>query len=162
MIEPLGVLMLPGKLEGFTLEAHARNLLAIPRVVALEPSCVPTPRFMRAATSARQARRLRFPGTPRVLVLYHPAQYPLARVLKSRYEDAELWYLPPDLEGLHATGRAAQDLGAFDELARERSQGMLEVLPDATVADEPLRLRLRELEVVSPRAFIPDRRFRGR
>jgi hypothetical protein len=162
MTEPLAVLMLPGKLEGFTLKAHARDLLAIPRVVALEPSRVRTPRFTRDATSARQARRLRFPGTPRVLVLYHPTQYPLARALRSRYEDAELWYVPPDLDGLRATGRADRDLGAFDELARERSEGTLEVLPGAEVADGPLRLRLRELEVISPLAFVPDRRFRGR
>ncbi len=95
MDEPLAALLLPARLESFELEAHARDLLAIPRVIALEPSRVRTPRFMREATTARQAARLRLPGRLRLLVLYHPAQYPLARALSSQHEDAELWYVAP-------------------------------------------------------------------
>ena len=43
-----------------------------------------------------QARRLRFPGEPRVFVLYRPRQYPLARALLGVHEPAELWYVRPD------------------------------------------------------------------
>ncbi len=37
MSEPLAVLLLPCKLEQFELAKHARGLLSIPRVLALEP-----------------------------------------------------------------------------------------------------------------------------
>ena len=50
--DPLAVLLLPGRLEGLELEAHARDLLSIPRVVALEPSRVRPPRFLRAGFPA--------------------------------------------------------------------------------------------------------------
>ena len=91
--DSLAVLLLPGKLEGFELEAHARDLLSIPRVIALEPSRFRTPRFLRNAVGMRQARRLPFPGRPRMIVLYHPAQYPLARALLAHDEELELWYV---------------------------------------------------------------------
>jgi hypothetical protein len=92
--EPLGVLLLPVKLEEFELAAHARDLLDIPRVVALEP-----PRFRRKRVflgddvpAVRQARRLRFPGRPRLVVLYDPQQYYLARALSTHYQ-ADVWYI---------------------------------------------------------------------
>jgi hypothetical protein len=156
--EPLAVLLLPERLEDFELEAHARDLLSIPRVIALEPSRVRTPRFLRDATGLRQARRLQLPGWLRLVVLYHPAQYPLARALCSHHEKAELWYVPPDSQALEAAG---SDLGALNELARERACRTLAVSGGAGVEDEPLRLRLRELEVINPRPFVPGGRFRG-
>jgi hypothetical protein len=155
--ESLGVLLLPGKLEGFELEAHARELLSIPRVIALEPSSVRAPRFLRDAASLRQARRLQFPGRPRLVVLYHPAQYPLARALLGHYEDLELWYVAPDRDGLAAAGRdRTEDLLEFDELARDKARQTVPVTEGTDVQDGPLRLRLRELEVINPRAFVPD------
>lgn len=161
MDEPLAVLLLPGKLEGFELEAHARELLSIPRVIALEPSRVRTPGFLRDATSLRQARRLRFPGQPRLLVLYHPAQYRLARGLRGHHEELELWYIPPSREALGAAGEApTRELLAFDELARENAKQSLPVIGGEKVNDEPLRLRLRELDVINPRAFVPAGRSR--
>ena len=42
--------------------------------------------------AATQARRLKLPGVPRVIVIFHPLQYPLARGLIARHPDAELWY----------------------------------------------------------------------
>ncbi|HEY3725876.1 MAG TPA: hypothetical protein VGL51_01805 [Solirubrobacteraceae bacterium] len=155
--ESLGILLLPGKLEGFELEAHARDLLSIPRVVALEPSSVRAPRFLRDAASLRQARRLKFPGRPRLVVLYHPAQYPLARALLGHYEELELWYVAPDRVTLAAAGgqASAEELLESDELARVNARHVVAVVGDADVQDGPLRLRLRELEVISPRAFVP-------
>lgn len=82
--EPLAVLLLPRRVEEFELAAHAQDLLAIPRVVALEPSRARTRRLRRNTITALQARRLRFPGRPRVFVLYEPEQYPLARAARDR------------------------------------------------------------------------------
>jgi hypothetical protein len=159
--ESLAVLLLPERLEGFRLETHARDLLSIPRVIALEPSRFRAPRFMRDATMARQGSRLRFPGALRVVVLYHPALYPLARALCSRYPDAELWYVTSGPEGPEAArGFKADELLAFDDLARERARRTLSVRDGTVVEDEAVRARLRELDVISPRAFIPGGRFR--
>lgn len=157
--EPLAVLLLPGRLEGLAIERHARALLSIPRVVALEPPRVRLPRFLREAASLRQAGRLRFPGRVRLLVLYHPAQYPLARALCSRYEDVELWYAPSGREDLEAADTAHErELPVWDELARERASQVLAATEAGGIDDAPLRARLRELGVISPYAFIPGHR----
>ena len=166
MTEPtgdaLGVLLLPGQLEGFAREDHARGLLSIPRVIALEASRVRPPGFLRDAISMRQARRLRFPGRLALLVLYHPAQYPLARALCARYEDLELWYVPPGREAMEA-GDAAhrRELAALDEMVRERATRVVEA-SEHHVNDESLRVRLRELGVINPRAFLPGSRSQWR
>lgn len=157
--EPLGVLVLPARLEEMALERHARDLLSIPRVVALEPPRIRLSRFLREAASARQADRLRFPGRVRLLVLYDPAQYPLARALYARDEGVELWYIPPARD---ASAVSADPSGTFDELARGRATGVLEPAADGTVDDEPLRRRLRELGIISPYAFVPGARTRRR
>ena len=120
--ESLGILLLPGPLEGFEREDHARSLLSIPRVLALEASRRRPPAWLRNAAPMRQARRLRLPGRLRVVVLYHPAQYPLARALCGQHDEAELWYLPPDRA--EVSGRNAeetQELLVADSLARDRS-----------------------------------------
>jgi len=164
--DSLAVLLLPGKLEGIALEAHARDLLSIPRVIALEPSRIRPPRYLRDAISLRQARRLRFPGQPRLLLLYHPAQYPLARALCARYEDLELWYVSPgrqDRPGQPTADQPTADQAhsreaALDVLARERATQVLPVTEAGVVDDAPLRERLRELDVINPRAFLPGAR----
>jgi hypothetical protein len=158
MAEPLAVLLLPSPLEGFGLEAQARDLLTIPRVIALEPSRVRTPRFMRTAAVVRQASRLRLPGALRLLVLYHPAQYPLARALSAHHAEAELWYVAQDPRSLTGGGREADELLAFDALARKRAAGTLDVI-DGGLEEQSLRLRLRELGVISAHAFLPEARF---
>lgn len=160
MDEALALLLLPGQLEGLAMEAHARDLLAIPRVIALEPSRFRTPRVMRDSAAARQAARLRLPGALRLVALYHPAQYPLARAVCSTYEQAELWYIAPDHEALPAAGSAeAGELASFDQLARDRASCTLNVSGETVVEGETLRARLRELDVISPRGFIPAARF---
>ena len=159
--DSLAVLLLPGKLEGIALEAHARDLLSIPRVIALEPSRVRPPRYLRDSISLRQARRLRFPGQPRLLLLYHAAQYPLARALCARYEDLELWYVSPgrqDRPGQPTASQPDPREAALDVLARERARQVLPVTEAGVVDDAPLRARLRELDVINPRAFLPGAR----
>ena len=162
--DSLGILLLPGPLEEFEREDHARSLLSIPRVVALEASRRRAPAWLRNAAPMRQARRLRLPGRLRMIVLYHPAQYPLARALGAVHDDAELWYLPPDRA--QVSGRnveETQELLVSDSLARDRSTRTLTETPGGDSYDDPLRLRLRELDVINARAFMPEARFaRGR
>jgi hypothetical protein len=146
------------------LAAHARDLLDIPRVVALEPPRVRGSRLARSdAMVIRQARRLRFPGKPRVLVLFHPRQYRLARGLSARHE-AEIWYVTGGpLEPLEVDGEE-EDLRLFDERAREVAAGIVV----ATASQSPqmdnqlLRSRLVELEIISPKVFVPGARVRTR
>jgi hypothetical protein len=158
--EPLGILLLPSKLEAFELVEHARDLLSIPRVVALEPSPYRTPRWLRESAPAKTASRIRFPGDPRMILLYHPRQYPLARALCARYEDAELWYVRPDPEQL----LAAEELSDFDQLAAERA-GASRLISQTVEPGElrdALRRRMVELEIISPHPFIPGARVQTR
>ncbi len=164
--DSLAVLLLPGRVEGFALEDHARSLLAIPRVVGLEGSGVRPPGLLRTGVVLRQARRLRFPGRVVLLVLYHPAQYPLARALRAHHAGAELWYVEPDALESDRRGEL-EELREYDALARERATAPLvrtgAVPPQApSVRDDGLRARLRELDVISPYAFVPaGRRWRA-
>ena len=155
MTDALAILLLPRRLEDFELAAHARDLLEIPRVLALEPSRFRTPAALREAAAARQARRLRVRGEPRVFVLYHPQQYPLARALLATYPDSELWYFQPDPQALEG-----EDLIGADELARTRAARVLVATPegDPRAENQPLRIRLRELEVISHRPYLPGAR----
>jgi hypothetical protein len=160
MDEALAILLLPALLEDVGFAAHARGLLEIPRVIALEPSRRRTPKFMRDGVAARQATRISLPGTLRVVVLYDPAQYPLARALCAVHGEAELWYFAPTLELDAAAGdREAEEVREFDTAARARADRTIEVMDGAPVEDQPLRVRLRELDVISSRAFIPAAQF---
>lgn len=155
--EPLGILLLPCELDEFELAEHARELLAIPRVVAIEPSRRRTPKWLRDTLPARQARRLRFPGDPRALVLYHPSQYPLARALVARYAESELWYVGPDRAKLSdQPGYDPDELIELDQLARDRARQTI------SPRDDALRYRLRELEIISARPFVPGARIQAR
>lgn len=159
--EPLGLLLLPKRVEQFELGDHARGLLEIPRVVALEPGRMRTPNFMRDAAAMRQAKRLRLPGIPRLLVLYHPLQYPLARALGARYQGADLWYVRPDRHALRdESGHLREEVLDFDQLASERATrtvllGTEEVLAAQTAS---LRDRMTELGIISHKPFVPGGR----
>lgn len=162
--EPLGVLLLPSKLENFALVEHARDLLDIPRVVALEP---PRRRVRPAVgefVAMRQARRLRFPGDPRVLVLYNPLQYPLARALSSFHPRAELWYVLTSEPELGGDDSDQLRLAEFHRLAGERAIRTISATEqgEPRVENEELRRRLVELEVISPRPFVPGGRVERR
>lgn len=163
--EPLGLLLLPCRLEDFEYEPHARYLLAIPRVVAIEPSRFRIPRMMRDSVSVRQARRLKFPGEPRLIVLYDPRQYPLARALCARYERAELWYARPGTSQLQAAeGEDGADVQNLDRLARERASDVEPLANEAMGGGvgEALRARLVQLGVISQRVFVPGARVHVR
>jgi hypothetical protein len=51
-----------------------------------------------------------------------------------------------------------QELQETNVLARERADAFLYRSDESTIEDEPLRARLRELDVISPYAFVPDER----
>jgi hypothetical protein len=95
---PLAVLLLPRTLEGFILREQAEDLLRSDGVVAVEPARVPygafgrMPEALADGLASMQARRMKLPGVPRVIVMFHPLQWPLARALLTRFPDAELWY----------------------------------------------------------------------
>jgi hypothetical protein len=130
-------------------------------VIALEAAQARAPRVLREGAALRQARRLRFPGRVRLLVLYHPAQYALARALRDRH-DAELWYVEshPDDPWVRA-GDSEQE--ESDTLARDRADALLSRVDAETIEDAALRDRLLELDVINPYAFVPgDRRWRRR
>jgi glycosyltransferase involved in cell wall biosynthesis len=95
---PIAVLLLPGELETFILRDQARDLLRAPGVVAVEPPRARyglvsrLPSLTNDVVAGTQARRLKLPGTPKVIVMFHPVQLPLARALLARYPGSELWY----------------------------------------------------------------------
>jgi hypothetical protein len=154
MDDPLAVLLLPARLEEFEFAAHARDLLEIERVVAVEPRRERLRPGVAEALAGRHARRLRFPGVPRVLVIYRPLQYPLARALSSRHEDTELWYLRAPESDHAAKARDLARLEEFDRLAEERAARTLslDLYGEPRAENEALRQRLTEVGVIS---FLP-------
>jgi hypothetical protein len=139
---PLGVLLLPVVLEQFQARERADDLLTAPGVVAVDPPRLGYASLARVsetfadAMCGLQARRLRLPGFPRVLVVFHPDQYPLARALRDLHPDAELWYGPAAApadereEALHARAleRAALRFEHFDAPAHTQNLPLWERL----------------------------------
>src|SRR4051794_24563064 len=118
----LAVLLLPRPLEELSQREQAEDLLRAVGVVAVDPPRLSyealgrLPELLGDALAARQGRRLaralRRRGHPRVVVVLHPAQYPLARALMAEAgEPVELWY------GRAERAEAAPDASAA---ARER------------------------------------------
>jgi len=99
MAAPLCLLLLPRALERFILRDQAEDLLRADGVVAVEPGRVPYGAYARipdavARRVAReQGRRLvsGLSGTPRVVVIFHPLQLPVAEAVME-LTGAELWY----------------------------------------------------------------------
>lgn len=99
---PLCLLLLTRPLESFILRDQAVDLLRAPGVVAVDPPRVPYGALLRLPPAAAdrvaagQARRLRKAlgarGRPKVVVMFHAVQYPLATALLAGEPDGELWY----------------------------------------------------------------------
>jgi hypothetical protein len=97
--EPVALLLLPRPLGRFEpLREVAEDLLRAPQVHAVEPGRVPygsagrLPPTLGRLLAAVWFRRLRLPGRPRAVVIFHPFQFPLAEALLARFPDCELWY----------------------------------------------------------------------
>jgi hypothetical protein len=147
---PLCVLLLPAPLERFILRDQAEDLLRAPGVVAVEPGRVPSGAYGRlprlaadrlAALEARRVLRALPAGAPRVVVIFHALQEPVARAILAAVPGGELWYwrwdryeraydasprLRARIEALHETAaaRAALVPAVSDELVRlERAAG---------------------------------------
>lgn len=145
---PLCLLLLPGVLEELPFRSRGEDLLRSPAVVAIEPGRVGT-RRTGDALAATQARRLgkRLPGTPRVAIVLHPGQYPLARALVGRHRACEVWYGPP--------AQAERDdarLRDLHDLAVQRATLRFDPAPPgpghaAHQANDPLWTALEELGI---------------
>ncbi len=162
---PLCVLLLPRALEQFILRDQAEDLLSAPGVVAIEPARISYGAYLRLpgpvadGLGATQARRVKLPGRPAAVVIFHPLQYPLARALISENPECELWYWRWDryevaydassrrrarLDELHeqAMNRAALTVvvsGALGELEREagRETVLVPLAADTFPAPDP-------------------------
>lgn len=129
---PLCVLLLPRTLEEFILADQATDLLRGANVVAVEAARLPYGAFGRVpealgdAIAGVQARRLErsLDGEPRVVVIFHPLQYQLARALIGRSRtECELWYGRWDRyeHALDAGPRLQRRLAQLHDLAAQRS-----------------------------------------
>lgn len=148
---PVAVLLLPEPLERFALRERAEDLLTAPGVVAVDPARVSyralarVPEAVMAGVTAGQVRRMRFPGVPRVVVVFHPLQYPLARALISAHPDAELWYAqwsPEDEPPL--SGRLAGRVQDLDSMATMRARRRFDTRPGGAVPAREANLELWE------------------
>ena len=121
------VLLLPRPLEAFILRDQAQDLLREENVVALEPPRVPygalgrAPLALSSLVAARQAARLRLPGVPRAILVFHPFQWPLARALQLRHPEAEIWYSRWDRYE-HALDASPRDRARLEMLHEAVSQ----------------------------------------
>ena len=88
MEQQLLVLLLPQPLERFHLETQARALLRAPGAVAVDPARIPVgriPATVAAGLAVGQAKRMRLPGIPAAVAIFHPLQFYLAGALLSRH-----------------------------------------------------------------------------
>lgn len=159
---PLGVLLLPQMLERFSLRERAEDLLSAPGVVAVDPARVSYRTLARlpdpivSGLAAGQARRMTFRGIPRVVVIFHPLQYPLARAIFSSYPDAQLWYGEPPVELEESPPpRLARRVAELDHMASMRATLRFDTLhePGRTARERnvPLWQRLEDLGVETGR-----------
>jgi hypothetical protein len=144
---PLLVLLLPRTLERFHLEGPARELLAEPGVVAVDPARLPVARLpagLAAGLAVGQAKRMRLPGPVAAVAIFHPVQFHLADALLGRHPRGELWYGEPQLE---------PELAA----ASERRRARLEQLHTAASSRAALRFAARtELDHARLRARMAE------
>ena len=153
MDQPLLVLLLPRRLERFALEEQARALLASPGVVAVDPARLPAGRLppgLVAGLAMGQAKRMRLPGVPAAVAIFHPVQFYLAGALLARHPLAELWYGEPDLDEERAAAgpKALARLEQVHAAAAERAALRFPTSGDLDLA--PLLARMAELGVAAP------------
>ena len=143
MEQQLLVLLLPRRLERFQLETQARELLRAPGAVAVDPARVPVARIpapVAAGLAVGQAKRMRLPGMPGAIAIFHPLQFYLAGALLARHPTAELWYGEPE----------PGDVGLHEQLhAAALARAALRFPATADLDITPLRLRMAELGILT-------------
>lgn len=108
---PIALLLVPHTVERFILYDQGQDLLRADGVVAVEAPAIPygvlgrLPDAIADVLGSVQARRIRLPGRPRAVMMFHPFQLSLARGLLGRNPGCELWY------GLFDRTPAAPDAG---------------------------------------------------
>jgi hypothetical protein len=112
---PLLVLLLPRPLAGFILHDQAVDLLRRPGVTAVEPGRLPYGLLGRLPDGPARllariwASRLKLPGSPSAVAIFHPFQLPLAEALMELHPGAELWYSRWDrYESAYDAGRVTR------------------------------------------------------
>ena len=96
------------------------------------------PAGLAAGLAVGQAKRMRLPGTPAAVAIFHPLQFYLGGALLARHPTAELWYGEPEPE-------ARERLEELHIAAAERAALTFTVTPDLDIT--PLRLRMVELGI---------------
>ena len=134
--QALGVMLLPQPLEVFSLRERAADLLTASAVFAADPARISYRAFGRlpdtvmTGIAAGQARRMRLPGVPRAVLLFHPLQYPLARSLISDNPDAQLWYAHWSPDGdPELPPRVQRRIADFDTMAEMRADWRFDASP---------------------------------
>src|SRR5436190_13086243 len=95
MANPIALMLVPRTIDGFIQYDQGQDLLRSPSVVGIEAPRVPygvlgrLPDTIADALAAGQARRLKLPGEPRVAMVFHPFQLPLARGILARWPECE-------------------------------------------------------------------------
>jgi hypothetical protein len=141
--QQLLVLLLPQRLERFHLEPQARELLRAPGAVAVDPARIPVGRIpapVAAGLAVGQAKRMRLPGVPGAVAIFHPLQFYLAGALLARHPTAELWYGEP----------APDEVGPHEQLhtaAAARAALTFPVTADLDITR--LQLRMAELGILT-------------
>jgi hypothetical protein len=106
LLRPLGLLLLPAPLDEYPVPGDVAALQRAGRLVAVDPPrvsyqrLVRLPRIAAEVLAQTQARRLvkavrKRGDRPRVVVVFEPEQYLIARAILSRVQDTELWYRQP-------------------------------------------------------------------
>lgn len=159
---PLGLLLLPERLERFAAREHAEDLLRAPGVVATDPPAIPwaaigrLPLGFALVVAARQSKRLlrALPGTPRAVIVYEPPQVPLALALLARTDErTQLWYAE-----VAAPGRQAELHEVAEARAAFRFPHPGEEGSDLPAINLSLLERLEDLGVASGRLGSERRR----
>jgi hypothetical protein len=161
--QPLGIMLLPQPLEEFRLRERVEDLLTAPAVFAADPARISygaqgrLPDTLMTGLAAGQARRMRFPGVPRAILVFHPLQYPLARSLISDNPDAQLWYANwSQDDDAPQRPRVQRRIADFDLMAAMRADWRFDASPapdgvSARECNRELWERLEDLGVESGR-----------
>jgi hypothetical protein len=124
---PIALMVVPRTVANFILYDQGQDLLRAEGVVPVEAPRIPhgalgrTPDAIGRAVARALARGLRPPGTPAVVMMFHPFQWPYIEALLKRWPQAELWYGLFD-RTTHAPDADAKTRARLEELHRRAAE----------------------------------------